>query len=420
MKTTLKTLVSAALVASALIGGTGAEAQNSTSSPYSIYGIGVINQKEDVASAGLGHAGIALAPSEWLNIANPAGIGNLDSLSFYFNINVKGFYAREKSGFEKASVYSANIDGISLGFRSRKWLSFAIGYAPFSSVGYKMYEYKKIVGSGEEYRIQYTGSGGLSQAYFNAAVTLFKHWTLGGNFSVLWGTIEKLEVSYFSDAIGGEDIYNQRKYQANNIYWEVGTQFDFNIGQNNFRFGAVYAPETWLHTSYDQTVYNNVSRELFHDASTPERMHVPRMYGAGFTFQRKKLLGTIECKISEWGSIEDVKFKDKVKFRDTYTVAGGLQYSPGSADDPFYKRMRYRAGYFYGRDYMDLTEANLMQSGFSLGVTVPIGRSLNALTISYERQHRGTQSNGMIEETVNTFKLGFNIREIWFVRHKFE
>ncbi|MCQ7926368.1 hypothetical protein NP234_24630, partial [Salmonella enterica] len=77
MKTTLKTLVSAALVASALIGGTGAEAQNSTSSPYSIYGIGVINQKEDVASAGLGHAGIALAPSEWLNIANPAGIGNL-------------------------------------------------------------------------------------------------------------------------------------------------------------------------------------------------------------------------------------------------------------------------------------------------------------------------------------------------------
>ena len=51
---------------------------------------------------------------------------------------------------------------------------------------------------------------------------------------------------------------------------------------------------------------------------------------------------------------------------------------------------------------------------------MPIGRSLNAISIAYEHQHRGTQSNGMIEENINTFKLGFNIREVWFLRHKFE
>ncbi len=415
-----RSAAAAMAAATMLLCGIGAEAQNSTSSPYSMYGIGVINTKEDVAAAGLGHSGIALAPSEWLNISNPAGINRLDSLSFYFNINLKGFYAREESGYEKASIYSANIDGISLGFRGRKWLAFAVGYAPFSSVGYKLEEEKYIVGSGEKYRVQYTGSGGLSQAYFNAAVTLFNHWSLGGNFSVLWGTIEKLESSYFSEAIGGEDIFNKRKYQANNIYWEVGTQFDFNIGENNFRFGAVYAPEIWLHTSYDQIVYNNVSSELEHDASTPDRFRVPRMYGAGFTYQRGKLLGTVEYKVSEWGEIEDTKFKDRADFRNTYTISGGLQYSPGSPDSPFYKRMRYRAGFFYGRDYIDLQEANLMQSGFSLGITVPIGRSLNAITVAYEHQHRGTQSFGMIEENINTFKLGFNIREIWFMRHKFD
>ena len=415
-----KWVASAAAMMAALTCGVRAQAQNSTSSPYSIYGIGIINTKEDVASAGLGHSGIALAPSEWLNLSNPAGINKLDSLSFYFNINLKGFYAREESGYEKASIYSANIDGISLGFRGRKWLAFAIGYAPFSSVGYKLDEYKTIVGSGEEYKVQCTGSGGLSQAYFNAAVTLFKHWSIGGNFSVLWGTIEKLETSYFNAAIGGENIFNKRKYQANNIYWEVGTQFDFNIGENNFRFGAVYAPEIWLHTSYDQIVYNDVSRELMHDDSTPDRFRVPRMYGAGFTFQRKKLLGTVEYKVSEWGSIDDVKFKDRTNFRNTYTISGGIQYSPGTPESPFYKRMRYRMGYSYGRDYIDLKDANLMQTGFSLGITVPIGRSLNAISIAYEHQHRGTQSNGMIEENINTFKLGFNIREVWFLRHKFE
>lgn len=420
MKNTGKKALSTLLLASALICGTEATAQNSTSSPYSRYGIGVLNQKEDVAAAALGHSGIALAPSEWLNISNPAGINNLDSLSFYFNINLKGFYAREQAGYEKASIYSANIDGISLGFRGRKWLAFAIGYQPFSSVGYRIDEMKKIVGSGEEYLIEYKGSGGLSQAYFNAALTLFKHWSIGGNFSVLWGTIEKLETSYFSNAIGGEDIYNQRKYQANNIYWEVGTQFDFNIGENNFRFGATYAPEIWLHTSYDQIVYNDVSRELFTDDSTPDRFRVPRMYGAGFTFTRKKFLGTVECKISEWGNITDTKFRDKAVFRDTYTVSGGVQYSPGKPGDPFYKRMRYRVGYFYGRDYIDLQELDLKQSGFTMGLTVPIGNSMNGITISYEHQKRGNQSKGMIEERVNTIKLGFNIREIWFMKRKFD
>ncbi|MEE1347444.1 MAG: hypothetical protein U0K36_06140, partial [Bacteroidales bacterium] len=88
-----KWVASAAAMMAALTCGVRAQAQNSTSSPYSIYGIGIINTKEDVASAGLGHSGIALAPSEWLNLSNPAGINKLDSLSFYFNINLKGFYA---------------------------------------------------------------------------------------------------------------------------------------------------------------------------------------------------------------------------------------------------------------------------------------------------------------------------------------
>lgn len=438
-------VIALAAFVSVLFCSANAKAQNSTASPYSMYGFGLMTPKEDVAAAGLGHSGIALQPSEWLNISNPAGIGNLDSLSFYFNINLKGFYAREEAGMEKASIYSANIDGISMGFRGRRWLAIAFGYAPFSAVGYKLYEYKSIVGTNDEYKVEYKGSGGLSQAYFNAAISPFKHWTVGGNFSVLWGTIEKLESSYFSEVIGGEDIFNKRKYKANNIYWEVGTQFDFNIGENNFRFGAVFAPKIWLHTSYEQTVYNNISNELQFDDSTPDRFKVPRMYGAGFTFTRKKFLGTVECKISEWGDIIDTKFKDRVKFRDTYTVSGGIQYSPGSPDMPFYKRMRYRVGFYYGRDYMDFTNkvsapvfdqngnlvsydgptkdfsvCNLIQSGFTLGITVPMGRSLNAITIAYEHQHRGTQDNGMIEENINNIKLGINIREIWFMRHKFD
>ncbi|MBQ2322109.1 MAG: hypothetical protein II375_06075 [Bacteroidales bacterium] len=408
-----------ALTSIALAALHNAEAQNSTSSPYSMYGVGLITPKEDAAAAALGHSGIALAPSEWLNISNPAGIANLDSLTFYFNFQFRAFYAREKSGYETATIYSANIDGITMGFRGRKWLAMAIGYAPYSTVGYRMSEKKTIIGTDTQYRNEHSGSGGLSQAFINAAFTLFNHWTIGGNFSVLWGNIEHLEKACFSESIGGEDIYNKRNYALNNIYWELGTQFDFNIGQNNFRFGAVYSPKIWLHTSYDQTIYNSIT-ELESDDSTPDRFHIPRSYGAGFTYQRKKLLGTIEYKVSEWGDVPNNKFKEKVYFRDTYTVSGGLQYSPGKPTDPFYKRIRYRAGGFYGKDYIDLEPVNLMQSGFSLGLTVPLGRSHNAITLSYEHQKRGIATNGMIKESFNNFKIALNIRETWFLKSKFD
>ncbi len=395
-------------------------AQNSTSSPYSMYGVGVITPKEDAAAAALGHSSIALAPNEWVNISNPAGIAKLDSLTFYFNFQFRGFYANERSGYnEHASIYSANIDGITMGFRGRKWLAMAIGYAPYSTVGYKMNETKTIVGTDQQYTNEHSGSGGLSQAFINAAFTLFNHWTIGGNFSVLWGNIEHLEKACFSESIGGEDIYNKRNYAVNNIYWELGTQFDFNIGDNNFRFGAVYSPKIWLHTSYDQTIYNSI-QELENDDSTPNRFYIPRSYGAGFTYERHKFLGTVEYKVSEWGDIENTKFKESVSFRDTYTVSGGLQYSPGKPEDPFYKRMRYRVGGFYGLDYLDLHSVNLLQKGFSLGLTVPLGRSRNAITISYEHQKRGTLANGMIKEKFNNFKLALNIRETWFLRSKFD
>ncbi len=385
-----------------------------------MYGVGIITPKEDVAAAGMGHSGIALAPSEWVNISNPAGLANLDSLTFYFNFQMRAFYAREYAGqHEKASVYSANIDGISMAFRGRKWLAFALGYSPYSTVGYNMSEVKTIVGSTDTYRVQHSGSGGLSQAFFDAAVTLFDHWTIGGNFSVIWGNIENLEVAYFSETIGGEDIFNKRNYSVNNIYWELGTQFDFNIGQNNFRFGAVYAPKVWLHSSYDQTIYNSI-QELESDDSTPDRFYIPRYYGAGFSYARKKFLGTVEYKVSEWGDVPNTKFKEKVNFRNTYTLSGGLQYAPGNPDDPFYKRLRYRVGGFYGRDYLDLASVNLMQKGFTLGVSIPLGRTQNSVSVSYERLNRGTLSNGMIKEKFNNFKIAINIRETWFLRSKFE
>lgn len=399
-----------------------AEAQHGTSSPYSMYGVGLLTFREEATSSGLGHSGIAVAPSNWVNTTNPAALNKLDSLTFYFNMQFKAFYGHEDNGSETQSVYSANIDGVTMAFRCTKFWACAIGYNPYSTVGYNMNERKYIVGTETKYDINYTGKGGLSQAYINNSFTFFKHLTLGVSTSVLWGSITKTETAEFADAIGGENIYNTKKYTMNNMFFEYGLQYDFNIGRNNICIGGVFNEKTHLKSSYDHIVSNDVSSELFFDDVTPliEDFYVPRSYGAGLSFSNERWLFTVDGRVNEWSKVTNSKFAEAVRFQDNWTAGGGMQYSAGKQGDPFYKRLKYRLGFFYGTDYLKLREVKLENYGMTAGLTIPLGRWNNALVLSYEYQKRGTTFNGMVEEKFQNFKVSMNIRETWFVKSKFD
>lgn len=452
------------LVALALSCGAAIYAQHSTSSPYSMFGVGTLTPQEDATSMGMGHAGIALAPKDWLNTTNPAGAADLDSLTFHINAQLKWFYGREESEQpHHQSVYSTNIDGIVFGFRAKKWWGSCIGYAPYSTVGYNITDPKEFVfgSSSEIYSVNHVGSGGLQRAFFNNAFTVLNHVTFGISAGALWGSITKKETADFSN-IGGERIYNTKKYTMNNWFFEYGVQFNFNIGQlNNFRFGAVYNQKTNLRSSYDHIVSNDISSELFFDDVTPLKgeFAVPESYGFGMAYNRKRFTAALDYRKNLWGDVMNVKFRETNNFIDNWTLGGGIEWACGNFGDPFYKRLRYRIGCIYETSYLGMntkkiknmetvTEKNLVydketgtwsiqpcevqipvfqKSGanldalaFTAGITIPVGQWRNAIVVGYEYRNHGTKSGGLIKEKFHNFKIALNIRETWFVKSKFE
>ncbi|MCF0191638.1 MAG: hypothetical protein HUJ96_10300 [Marinilabiliaceae bacterium] len=434
------------------------EAQNSTSSPYSLYGVGVLTPQEDATSMAMGHSGIALAPNDWLDVANPAAVNNLDTLTFYFTAQMKLFYARESTEHDHQSVYSANVDGLAFGFRGTKWWGACIGYAPYSTVGYHMTDNEQYIsGTNTKYSIRYTGSGGLSRAFFNNAFTLFDHLTLGISAGAIWGSITKVETALFSQSIGGEDIYNTKKYTMNNWFIEYGMQFNFNIGENNkFRFGAVYNRKTSLKSSYDHIVSNDVSNQLFFDDVTPLKADftVPESYGAGISYQRKRFTVTCDAKYNKWGDLANSKFSETARFVDNWSIGGGAEWAFGNYNDIFIKRIKLRLGYAFETSYLSLGGRNvdhyktdvvtwkdkdgvvhtnnvtipimneknseLDSYAITAGITIPMGRWSNAIVIGYEYRNHGTENMGMVKERFQNFKLAINIRETWFEKRKFE
>lgn len=402
---------------------TSVSAQNSTASPYSMFGVGLLVHREDASAAGMGHAGIAVAPNEWINIANPAAINNLDSTTFYLNFQMKAFHAKAESEMEDQSVTRANIDGIAMAFRVKKWWGMALGYTPYSTVGYNITETRYVYGDDSEYTLKYEGSGGLSRAYWNNALSVFnRHLSFGASVGVLWGTFTNKETAVFSGTLNGENVYNTRKYTCNNLFFEYGVQFHFNLGQNNFRFGAIYSDKRAMRSSYRQVVSNDISSQLFLEEkiATKGEFSVPRSYGGGIAYTRGKFMATGDFRYNEWGSIENVKYKESVYYKDNYTIGGGIQYSAGKREDPFFKRMRYRLGYYYSTENIVVRQTKFDEYGVTAGLTIPLGRWNNSIVIAYEHVRRGTLENGLVKETYKNIKLSFNIRETWFLRSKID
>ncbi len=438
-------------------GATDTAAQNSTASPYSIYGIGTLMQKEDATSTGMGHAGLALSPSKWLNVSNPAGIGNLDTLSFYFNFQLRGFYAHNETWNEQQSVYSGNIDGIAMGFRARKWLGIAFGYAPVSGIGYNLKELRTVQGANDEYYIRASGQGGLQQAYLTGAFTPVKGLTIGASLRMLWGSIKHKEIAELSTT-GGEDMVNERKYTLNNLDYELGIQYGATFGKNTVRVGAVFSDKRFLHQSYDHDASNAIVSNLMHDDDTPLRtdFYMPRSYGVGLSYSRGRLLGAIDYKKMEWSKTKPIVHGENIRYKDCYSIGGGLQFSAGNPNDPFYKRIQYRVGYYYATNYIKLHEGTiripnttdgtwgngefipnngsasyyyfdtgrgknyLAEKTFTLGFSVPVGRSANILTFAFERTERGTERHELASEKINVIKLAFTVHETWFMKSKFD
>ena len=69
-----------------------AQSEGLTSSPYSLYGLGTINQSSIGRTNGMGYTGIGLKTSNQINNLNPANYALIPEGSFFYDIGLKGEY----------------------------------------------------------------------------------------------------------------------------------------------------------------------------------------------------------------------------------------------------------------------------------------------------------------------------------------
>ena len=100
----------------------------------------------------------------------------------------------------------------------------------------------------------------------------------------------------------------------------------------------------------------------------------------------------------------------------------GFEFVPNRNDIRYYlRRCSYRAGVYYDQAYYKFDGNNVNSMGITLGITLPVFRWYNGITLGVDiGQRASTKNPDMIRERYANFVIGFNIHDIWFRKVQYQ
>ncbi|MGE4587374.1 MAG: OmpP1/FadL family transporter [Mangrovibacterium sp.] len=399
-------------------------AQNNTSNPYSMYGIGELRSQNNAATSAMGNAGIGLRTGSFLNALNPASYTAIDSLNFLFEIGIDGKSSSFESKGETADASDANLSYLALGWRINDKLATSFGFNPFSHTGYEINTTAEIEGTVTEYPLDISGSGNLSRAYVSMAYKLTKNLSMGVKPSFIFGSLEQLQYHNLY-VIGSYPVYNSTKNYFHNFFVEIGAQYTLHLKPGDLTLGLMYNPGATVATRREDTSYNSAGTVYENEEESTEDFYIPEEYGIGLAFKNNRnLVAVLDAGVQCWSNhhydLKELSDQSGVRLKDNPYIRAGFEYTPTQNYLAKYiRRINYRAGFQYAESYLDMRGQDQNEISFSVGLGLPVKNQISRIDVTFEAGQNGTTKNGLIQENFLRLRIGFSLRDLWFQHRKY-
>ncbi len=371
----------------------GLRAQNTTSVPTSMYGIGELSLADGGKYAGMGSAGVALNRQGFMNTLNPACITSIDTTCFIYDIGVTASLSRYAMLGECSTALTGNLSRIAIGMRlMRHWYAM-VGVAPYSSVGYLIATNEEVEGTGGGYVSSvFEGDGGLYKLYMTNALLIGKNLSLGVNIGMISGTIEQWETQ--------ENAVVKRKSEQGAFY----TDFGLHYALGKWSVGATYGLSARLKQKNTLTYDNNSTSDGVDASFRSDRLYVPQHIAGGLTYEDRRWTVTGDYSWMEWS--RNSSLESTVKYIDQSRTNLGSIY----VLDPRKPRsLELMLGVGYSNSYVKLKGGKMYNLDLSAGVTIPIRETTISVGMTWRRQ-MNTRSN-MMQESRLMLNLNVTVGE---------
>lgn len=391
-----------------------AVAQNTTS-PYSKFGYGLLSDNATAAQRQMGGVGYAMRSSRQVNVMNPASYAAVDSLTFLFDIgaDLSLMWRDDGEGFDRDT--GGGLDYITMLFPVSRRVGVSVGLVPYSSVGYA---FGNSISNGAT---GHKGSGGLNQLYLGAGYNPVAGLSVGFNVSYLFGKTYN-DVYAYTNA--GKTSLFEQIIEVRDYHLQFGAQYTVPVGAHRFTAGVSFSPGKSLlgHALVQKYEVNN-SNAVSPDTVAYEKLKgnfsLPATWGAGLAYEwDRRLTAEVDFTYQPW-SKSDYKAMDNFaasRLCDRYRLGAGASYVP----DPrggYFKRVTYRAGAYWNRDYMMVGDHHVRDIGVGLGLGLPAMGSKTVVNFGLEYVNRRSAAHLLKEQYLNIC-VGVNFNQAWFFQNK--
>ncbi|HSC36569.1 MAG TPA: hypothetical protein VLD19_01810 [Chitinophagaceae bacterium] len=414
------------LLFASLLFSAGAYSQNSNS-PYSVVGIGDIENNFYNRTSGLANTGVAYRNDRYMINNNPAAYTALQPQFFAIELSGRAqfiSYFGTPVNVLKNSSKDLAIKRLAVGTKINKRWASGVGLAPFSTANYGFSSVKTIQGSSVNIPATYDGNGSINQVYWNNAVEITKHFSVGVQSSYLFGSLNQVENLYYSDL--STALTTTRQAFLRNFYFTYGAQFYHPVAKNwDISAGATYSNQTKLPAEYTVTVTDNTTQILSSQVVKDDYFKLPNSMGFGVALSHdkpgadrdRKYTWSADYKHQDWAATHysgaGFSLQNSDRASIGFEAGNRIRLYNGSSIEKSY----VQAGAYYGTSYLNINGEQINEMGvtFGYGFTAKRNPSL-AGHLVLEIGQRGTEKNGLVKERF--VNLGFTIsyRDLWFTK----
>lgn len=386
--------------------------QNDTSSPYSMFGLGIENKTPTAGLAGLGNTGIASKNEYEIHIVNPANLSNIGKGTFLSEFGINGTYAVLENKANSYATTNANISHVAIAFPVGTGFGMSLGLLPQTKVGYDIDMTNTVESSTDNYLTRITGSGGLNKFYLAGGVKIGKNLSLGADISFLFGAITQETQISTTSFVSISDINNYKGVQL-----KTGLQYSLpKINKKTTTLGATLAlpvslSGTQTRNSYTTYQYETEMAIETDVENTLDDFELPLSYGFGISSSLNKTLTTnIDYTKLLWENTTQLQNSESYVNQSIY--AFGLEYLP-SKNYSFWNKVKYRFGLNYNTGFLKISNTQIDSYFVSAGLGIKYSKDAS-LNIAYSYGKEGTISNGLIQENFHKITLNLSFVGSWF------
>ena len=393
--------------------------QKGINSPYSYYGLGVKRFSGNIENALMGGIS-AYADSTRVDVRNPASLGKLKLTTYALGVSydIRSIKGEGSSYMER----TFQMDYLSLSFPVYKGVGVSVGLQPYSSIGYRLSTRTETT------QYLYEGSGGVNRAYLAVGAHLYKGLRLGVSGAFDFGKAN------YENQYGATNLLYPTREESESLFrggsYSLGLQYERDLNQQYFiSSGVSYTPKGTIRTTNSRSVSTLRSSQNGLVQMDKRTFDLGELARTHLTTPSELTLSAGMGKQQQWFVGADISFvnlsecsnpfvtSDFVTYNNGYKLSVGGFYLPHySAYSKYWKRITYRAGFYYESTGISLRDTPVNDFGITFGASLPI-QGFSNVTLGGVWGSKGQTS--LAKENYFALKVALTLNDKWFQRSRY-